>query len=417
MPVPNGVIFLWVGNTTLPSGWTKNNDLASAYIQGAPAGGDGDLVTVRGQATHTHTSPDHTPIQNSHTHSFSGGSASVTGATNTAGANSRANTHTHGSATSASATAINDPVSITVDAATNDLAFVTVAYLESDGTPTGVPDTACGYFEADAFPAGWSRVYGDSYVLGVPVLWFIGGITGGSDTHTHTSPAHTHTQVGHVHADTTSGTASAGITATNGPNAFAANNGHTHLVSFASTTATNQSVTTTLGSSNFEPVYKKVNMVQNGTGGDDLPVGIVGLWGGTDASIPVGWERVTGLDGFFPKNANANGESMVTTGGSTTHTHTASDCQPTQDTHTHTATGATAAASQVLTGAVGSVAQGHTHVWTVVSTIATNNAIGVTIDANTAESAYPNYRRVIFIRFAFAVANAVPQLMVTGYGV
>ena len=49
--------------------------------------------------------------------------------------------------------------------------------------------------------------------------------------------------------------------------------------------------------------------------------GIILIWTGTNAAIPSGWERETDLDGKYPKASGA--EAPNTTGGSHTHTHTA----------------------------------------------------------------------------------------------
>ncbi len=49
--------------------------------------------------------------------------------------------------------------------------------------------------------------------------------------------------------------------------------------------------------------------------------GIIFIWSGTNASIPSGWSRVTGLDGKYPKGTNAGIDPNIS-GGNATHAHT-----------------------------------------------------------------------------------------------
>lgn len=63
------------------------------------------------------------------------------------------------------------------------------------------------------------------------------------------------------------------------------------------------------------------------------PSGLIVAWPSTVASIPSGWSRVAALNSNHPKASTTAG----TTGGSSTHTHTAGSHQHT-DTHSHAAT-------------------------------------------------------------------------------
>lgn len=420
--VPSGVIFAWPGtNATIPIGWTRETSLDGYYIQGAPTLSDADLSTVRGNATHTHTSPAHTPTQNSHTHNFSttSGSGTVSGGADTPAYSVPQNKHGHASTTSNAATAVNNSVAITVDAATNSLPYVEVIFIKSSGTPTGVPNTAYGLFKNDSLPTSWTRVHGNRYLKGA-AAGGDGGATGGSDSHSHTSPPHTHTQVAHSHSSKTSNNSTdLSKTIEVGIGAPTVMDTHNHSVSLANTTATNQSVTTTINSSNHEPVYIKLNLISNGTGGADLPDQIIGIWGSTEASIPTDWARFSDADGQFIKHANANGESG-STGGATTHTHTASDCQPIQNSHTHTASAGSG--TPTVTTNLGFALinncspTSHTHTWTITSTTATNNAVAVTIDTSASEAAYPEYKRVLFIQYTAPPVTDAPLRTLMGVG-
>jgi len=68
----------------------------------------------------------------------------------------------------------------------------------------------------------------------------------------------------------------------------------------------------------------------------NIPKDVIFIWPGNHADIPTGWERVTALDGKYPKGA-ADGVNPNVTGGSSTHQHTGTTHSHT-DSHTHTIT-------------------------------------------------------------------------------
>ena len=411
MTVAAGIIIAWPSTAALiPAGWIRETTLDARYVQGAAAGADADLASALGAATHTHVSPSHTPTQNAHNHTFSGGASTgtVVPLVDAFDQTVAVHPHTHSSATSGNTTAVNQGVAITVDAASNDLAYVEVIWIKSDGSPEGVPSGAYAFFSSDVLPSSWSRVHGDKYLKGAAASGDGGG-TGGANTHVHTSPAHTHTQTGHTHTGTSSNSSAGTFVSAfvSGTSSSAAIHLHTHSVTHSSKVAVNQSVTTTIDASSHEPVFKKLNIIKNDNASANLPDQVIALWGGANSAIPESWARFTDMDGNFPKGANADGESAVSTGGATTHTHTASNCQPIQNAHNHTTLqgNPTVFLTAPDTGTVASLA--HVHVWTVNNTTATNNAIAVTISANTAESAYPLYQKVIFIRLTIPPALSI----------
>jgi hypothetical protein len=402
MAVPSGICIAWPSTVgSIPAGWSRETTLDARYILGAAAGADTDLTTDRGATTHTHTSPSHTPIQDAHFHTFfePGGSVSPQILGGALGGNGASNSHGHNEADSNATVGTNNGIAITVNAATNDLAFKEVIWIKSDGTPTALPNGCIAFFESDSLPSGWSRTNGDGYLKGA-ATGANGGATGGSNTHTHTSPAHTHTQNQHIHT----GTSGAPDTAQNlkGTTGLSATStlGHTHAVTFQGTAPTNQAVTTTINSGNGEPPFKKLNAIL--ASAPDLPTNVIALWLGTNAGIPSGWSRYTAMDSKWAKGAAANGESGVTTGGSSQHNHTASDCQPIQDAHTHSITDAASSASIVLKDSTSAFWPDVSHQhggWLDLGAVATNQAIAVTIDQCTADAALPKHRTVIYVQF------------------
>jgi len=67
-----------------------------------------------------------------------------------------------------------------------------------------------------------------------------------------------------------------------------------------------------------------------------IPEGIILIWPGENGSIPTGWERVTSLDGKYPKAWGT--QSPNTSGGSNTHSHTANSHGHDMNSHSHTVT-------------------------------------------------------------------------------
>jgi hypothetical protein len=401
MAVPANIVVAWPSTVvSIPTGWTRVTALDARYVLGSAAGADTDLVTDRGFATHTHTSPSHNPVQNAHTHTINApGGDALNVFTGTVASTGADDTHGHDAFASAAATATNNGIAITVNATSNDLAFVEVIWIASDGTPATLPSGCLAFFAADVFPANWTRAYADRYLKGA-ATGTDGGTTGGANTHTHTSPAHTHTQNAHTHGAVTSTPGNAALSGT-GPAGTdpIATTGHTHSVSLTLQTATNQSVTTTINSSSHEPPFSKINVIQSSAA--TLPTSIICLWIGANSAIPASWSRYTALDAVWAKGSTNDGE-VGTTGGGLIHNHTAVNCQPTQNAHTHLVNGGTSVGSKNATsGASGNfAAAGHTHSWSVTSDVATNQSTAVTINNIASGDALPKHRTAIYVQFA-----------------
>lgn len=406
--VASNIIVGWPSTAaSIPSGWSRETSLDSKYIRGAATSADGG--GTGGASTHDHTSPSHTPTQNSHTHQFYavGNDASTYILSGTFGGTAADLLHGHSAKASLATTPTNNGVAITVNSTSNDLAYLEVIWIKSNGTPTAFPNGCVAFFTSDTLPTNWSRINGDKYLKGAAASGDGGG-TGGANTHTHTSPEHTHTQNSHQHNPTASLTANIASPDGTGTDTTSSTS-HIHGVGLTGATATNQGVTTTIDSANHEPVYTKLNTIQSSA--DTFPDDIIALWIGTVASIPTDWERYTTMDGKFCKGAAANGESASSTGGSATHSHTASNCQPTQNSHTHGNTNPGGGASTTSAPGTSSffATPGHTHTWTVDAATGTNNAASVTIDSNSSESAYPSYVTALFIHWTGTAVSVVPR--------
>lgn len=405
MPVPADVICLWPSTAaSIPAGWSRDTRFDGKYVQGAPALGDADF-TARGNANHTHTSAAHTPLISTHAHTMSSSTFNKLASPPVPGVTD-AGTHSHTGGSSGATIATNQSSTVNFGANTsNDILYIECIFIKSSGSPAGLPNGCRAYFESDTFPTGWTRQSANRFIRGAAAAGDGGG-TGGATTHTHQSDSHTHIQNPHSHAATASTLSTFGAGAqtlfTTGGTLAAADQ-HAHNVSLDAATATNTAVVNTSNATNHEPPWWRLNFIGNGTGGDSLPPGIICLWPGTHAAIPAGWERVVLIDGSFVKHAGVDEQSGLLNGGTSTHTHGVF-CQPVQNSHTHTATDNGVTATIDTDGAVvalqpgGYVPDVHTHTWSVTTDTALSTPTAYTMDACSAEAAYPPYVRAIWIR-------------------
>jgi hypothetical protein len=132
------------------------------------------------------------------------------------------------------------------------------------------------------------------------------------------------------------------------------------------------------------------------------------IWTGRNDAIPAGWNRVTVLDGKFPRVV-ANRDQVLATGGSPTHTHSSPAHSHTMLNHTHiTSYGGSVNQSTTGTrdGGSGS-ANGHAH-----ESVTTSNPVNVSVSAESvtysAFSNNPPYYEVIFIMKSYGEINEVP---------
>lgn len=186
-------------------------------------------------------------------------------------------------------------------------------------------------WDGASVPTDWSCVSctsGDPFFQRFVMGSSTGSVTGGSATHTHTA-------VGSVLASPD--------TSTEGGSGTVAPSGHTHTY------------TPTIGSASNLPSYRQLQVIQYQPSAGEpptLPAGAIGVF---DASVPTGWTRYSVQDGYYVRFENTVG----TTGGSNSHTHTisgstgaavgtglasrggGSQTTAALSTHTHTVNGAT----------------------------------------------------------------------------
>jgi hypothetical protein len=129
----------------------------------------------------------------------------------------------------------------------------------------------------------------------------------------------------------------------------------------------------------------------------NFPAGAIYIWTGTNATIPSGWERVTALDGKYPKGT-ANATNPNQTGGNTTHEHTSDAHTHTMAAHTHTITipNSNGPNDNVINGGSTIAPKYHNHA-DFASGAVTSASISNATSTYSAISNEPPYYSVIFI--------------------
>ncbi len=404
--VPSGVIVAWPStDASIPSGWARVTDLDTYYLEGTtsdPSSSPG------GQATHTHTDPGHTHTIG-HSHSGTTGGAAGANATQS-GTGLSIENHTHAITTDASSGS-NNSAAANFDTASNDPPYAEVIWIKSQGT-TDIPAGAWALFDSDSLPSSWARVNGNRFLKGAAASGDGGSTGGSSDSHNHTDLGHTHTESAHTHTGTTD--ADSGTSTYNKSGTGDSLLGHVHTISGGDATATETEGYAVIADADGQPPWYKLNIIQNNTGGADLPLNTIAMWDGTIANIPSGWELCDGsgtcpnLNDKFIKGANADSE-IDGTGGALTHTHDPGTAHHHAiNSHTHNFTveaDATSQGKSFKSGGTNSASATHTHTLSITQTGGNTGDATVSVDDNTENR--PPYKEIVFIMYTGVVAVSI----------
>lgn len=144
-----------------------------------------------------------------------------------------------------------------------------------------------------------------------------------------------------------------------------------------------------------------------------IPSGVILIWTSTNASIPSGWSRETALDDKYPKAWGT--ENPNVTGGSNTHTHSASGHTHTLIAHSHTvSTSSESGNATSSSGSTPTLIQNHTHSGTVSTT--TGGGLQSTTVTWSSVNQEPPYYKVIFIKPTGTVAALPTGICAHYYG-
>ena len=422
MAINKDVIIFWPStHASIPSGFVRETTLDDKFIKGTANAVEPNVLG--GSSTHGHSSPSHSHSVVNHTHAIVLGGADhqdCRDKTTTGGGASGAGTHNH-EGTIGGASGVTSSVAVTYGSISNEPPYSELIFMRST-TYKPVPNGAIVLFHGGSIPDGFVLCDGNS---GTPNLRnkFIKGAgngldagdTGGSSQNIHNI---TH---GHSASHSHSGASGEPLGNWSTRNVDDGNFGgatpynHTHAITLngRSDTIVNYSSTVT-GDETVEPAYTKLTAIKNTSGVNKLPGGIIGLWLGDLADIPIGWYLCDGnnstpdMRSRYLKCSNTAGEAEDT-GGSNTHSHAAKS-------HGHSVTGA----SHSHGGSVGSHPCGYNHLGGSECTwlCGSGNAHGLSSVANgtvsyanantTANSSNnePPHRTVAFIMYSYEAGSA-----------
>lgn len=409
MAIPAGVILIWTGtNASIPTGWSRETTLDDKFPKawGASVAPN----QTGGSNTHTHTgSHTHTLISHAHTCSYAenSGAGKVNGQyypTRSLDFHSHVGTNIEGTSGGGLASQ-----TVTWSSVNQEPPYYKVIFVKPTGTVAALPAGICAHYYGSSAPILWNFCDGTNSTPDLRNKYLKGAETGGdagagsgATTHVHTV-THGHTVNSHTHSGNTGTVQNISDTRDDQSGTNAALNPHTHSVSLAAGNGSvNNYTNTTAGGNTIEVAYKKLGVIKATIG--SARKGIVGLWLGTTASIPVNWVLCDGNNGTYDLRdkfvkIGATLAENNTTGGANTHTHTAVSHTHTA-TGTHTHTGTTGGASAVTQGEGSSPNTSsaiHTHPVTVTANTETFNNNNISADTVDHQ---PAYRTAAYIQLA-----------------
>lgn len=425
--VPSDGILFWPGTEaalTALANWSRLSNYDDRFAQGSTISGFSE--TDGNDTSHDHTvSGTHTHIGNAHTHTFfAGDTTATTWSLSTASADITVGEGAHGhvNATSASDTLTYGSTAITIDSVSDqDPKFAVLIFMGPSDGLQDIPDNTVCWTDSASLPTGFSKANGTgttapdlngrfakSAAAGVN-----GGATGGSDTHTHTSPGHVHTKSDSSHSTVRCGgltidTVKNDVEALSGRSALAVLLGDHHDVSLDGAGIgglTSTAVSVEGGTESSEPAYVKLMAIENTSGGATTPDGvIIGFKG---AVVPSNWALCDGTAGtptctnLQIKCTTVDGE-IADTGGSDSHSHNITDHTHTHiSSHTHPAAGNDtnedfAKSGVDVQGLKSTLSHFLNHTWGVSSTTPTlQNATGI---VTSSDDGRQPYRTMLFIK-------------------
>lgn len=430
--IPADLILGWPSTAaSIPSGWTRVTALDGTFPRGTS--GTGAPVATGGSASHSHTSPNHGHQIGAHSHSVGGS----TGASNSSTTSARFNgasqaqadqphSHTRPSSTGSSSATFSGADDPGTNSANNTPPALDVIWIESDGSQASYPIGSVGW--STEAVSGWNTYAAASgrYLKGAAAAGNGGG-TSGSVTHTHAVNSHTHSGFSHDH--------SIGSTSLSNPSSsqeagFGSSTPrwlprHTHPmdVSSSSTGTLAPAGGGTTGSATLEPPHRRLRVLQNSSGGTQTR--IIGLYLGAVADLDPLLTLCNGSNGtpdmrtYFARDAGS--DSVNSTGGSSTHTHSIPNHTHSSPSHSHTTNVLASTTTSYEAPSFGDLGDspttGHDHTSGSTASVApsvTSNGAGTSGSG----SHIPPYREAHFVRLDGTISGGplpVPELKVSAF--
>lgn len=428
--VPDGMIIGWPSTAaSIPSGWTRVSALDDKYVRGSTADVSG---ATGGSTSHTHTTTSHSHTGGDHSHSLGGNTGSSNASTISARFNGASqtqadqpHTHTRTGSTGSAGSFTTGSASPDAGSVSNYPSSYTVIWIESDGTPTAFPIGGVA-FSVESVD-GWSgdAAFTSRYLRGA-TAGADGGSSDGSSSHMHSVDAHSHTGSDHSHSISGTGLSDplSSIEAGYGSSSPKWLPRHTHPMSAGtsstgSTSSDSGGATSTAGG---EPLNKRVNIITNTAGG--LQTRVIGLFRGDAATLPATLTRCDGSSGtpdmrdWFARDRGS--DSINSTGGTATHSHTAASHTHTFSSHTHTTSVGTSTTTSFYKPTYGDLGNSpttdHTHSSGDTGS-ATPSVSSTSIGVTSADSHVPPYEDVHFARVDGVSTEPIdiPQITTSEY--
>ena len=391
-------------------------------MKGSPAATNPDVTG--GAANHAHISPSHSHTLSSHRHTGTTGSDDNRSRTNFTNGSSPDHPHDHSYTSGSIGGTGPDAGTATWNNTASDPPFFEVIFIQSDGTPVGIPDGAVCLLNSVTPPTGWIQHVGskDRFLKGAAAAAGNGGSTGGGGAHAHTGISHGHTGTigSHQH-----GTADSGVSnqtkswrplSTGSTGRPTSSHGHSTSYANSGAAAVDSVASGDTGSTTYEPSFHTLLVVENDTGADETPVNIIASYLGTLTSIPDNWFLCDGTHGTpdlrdkFIKCAKY-GADVGTTGGSDGHDHGDPAGHSHGAVHRHSATHATHTAGNnrgIGLGEVFTLDHSHPSSYTNFAGATTSDVSTIDTDSDT----QPPFRTVAYVQFqAVGIHSAIPGII------
>lgn len=430
--IPADLILGWPSTAaSIPSGWTRVTALDGVFPRGTS--GTGAPVATGGTTTHSHTTPNHGHQIGAHSHSVGGSTGTSNASTTSARFNGASqaqadqpHSHTRPSSTGSSSATFSGADDPGTNSANNAPPALDVIWIESDGSQASYPIGVAGW--ATEAVSGWTTYAAANgrYLKGA-AGGGNGGATSGSATHTHSINSHTHTGFSHDHSigSTSLSNPSSSQEAGDGSSTPRWLPRHTHPmdVGSSSTGNLNSAGGGTTGSATLDPPHRRLRTLQNTGGGTQTR--IIGLYLGAVADLDPLLTLCNGSNGtpdmrtYFARDAGS--DSVNSTGGSSTHTHSVPNHTHTAPSHTHTTNVLTSTTTSYEAPSFGDLGDSPTtsHDHSSGNTgsatpSVTSNGAGTTGSG----SHVPPYREAHFVRLDGTISGGplpVPELKVSAF--
>lgn len=430
--IPAQMILGWPGTAaSIPSGWTRVTALDGVYPRGSS--GTGAPATTGGAATHTHTLSGHFHSISAHSHGLGGSTGSSNSSTTSARFNGASQPqadqpHTHTRPGSTGTAPAQNSFSTTpgMSSANNTPPARDVIWIASDGAQANYAVDVLGF--ATEAVSGWTTdVTSSGRFLKGAAAAGNGGASTGAANHTHSVNSHNHAGFSHDHSigNTSLSNPASGTEAGFGSSPPRWLPRHTHpMDAINAGTGTTSSVGGgTTNPVNLEPPNRRLRVLRNTGGGTQTR--IIGLYTGTVAGLdPLltlcnGSNGTPDMRGWFARDAGS--DSVNSTGGSSSHSHTTPSHTHDLGNHSHDTNVSTSNTGSYEAPSFGDLGSspttGHTH--TSGNTASASPGVSSKGSGNSSASSHlPPYKEVHFVRLDGTISGGplpVPELKVSDF--